>query len=258
MISENHITQSVVFTPPYTMLAEVYDAMMAHVDYKRWAKYIRAILKKESYRNGVLLDIGCGTGEFLRRMLKYKYHLTGCDASFEMIDVARKKLPRMRFHNSSLPQLAEIPHGTYDIIVCLFDTMNYLLDEPQIRRSLESIYQKLRSPGIFIFDVVTRSHCLSHFQNYTQNEVLESQIAYSRESEFDAANDIQLNYIRIFTANGVFEEIHKQRIHDLQSLKQLIVENSPFRLEKMLGDFSFQEGDQNSSRVHFILKKYHD
>lgn len=258
MTSENYTTQSVIFTPPYTMLAEVYDAMMSHVDYKRWAKYVRNILKRENCRDGLLFDLGCGTGEFLKRMRKYNYRLSGCDASFEMIDIARKKLPQIDFHNSALPLLAEIPPDSTDIIVCLFDTMNYLLDEKHLRSSLENIYQKLRSPGIFVFDVVTKSHCLNHFQNYSQNEVLESQIAYSRESQFDAVNDIQLNYIRIFTANGVFEEIHKQRIYDLQFLKQLIVEDSPFRLANTLGDFSFREGDQNSSRVHFILKKCHD
>lgn len=256
MNAENISNLNKIFTPPYTILPKVYDEMMIHVNYKRWAKYVYTILKKEHFKNGTLLDIGCGTGEFIKQMQKYNYDLNGCDSSNEMIDIARKKLPHIDFHYSALPLLFEIPDNEYNIMLCLFDTMNYLQDESVLTNSLQNICQKIKSPGIFIFDVVTKSYCEQHFQNYSENEVLEKKTAYSRVSEFDTNHDVQINYIRIFTPNGIYEEIHKQKIYDLQLIKNIILKETSFNVINMLSDFSLEEADQNSGRVHFVLKKY--
>jgi len=255
MATDDASAQTKIFTPPYTVLATIYDEMMSHVNYKRWAKYIFTILKREHFENGLLLDIGCGTGEFLNKMLKYKSSLDGCDSSIEMLEVAKRKLPQIGFQRSGFPDLKEIPLHKYDIIVCLFDTMNYLLNESELETSFNNVFRKLRSPGIFIFDVVTKSYCQQYFHNYVENEVIEKQIAYARKSMFDPILDMQVNNIRIYTRQGIFEEVHKQKIYDLQFIKDLILEETLFHFIEMLDDFSFQKADQHSGRVHFILKK---
>lgn len=247
--------QTKIFTSPYTVLATIYDEMMAYVNYKRWAKYIFTILKREHFENGILLDIGCGTGEFLKKMLKYEFSLNGCDSSIEMLEVAKKKLPQIDFQRSGLPDLSEIPSQKYDIVVCLFDTINYIFGESELETSLNNVFQKLKSPGIFIFDVVTKSYCQEYFHNYFENEVVEKQVAYARESTFDSIMDIQVNNIRIYTRHGVFEEVHKQKIYNLQFIEYLILEKTNFYLIGMLEDFSFQKANRHSGRVHFVLKK---
>ena len=255
MSVENISNLNKIFTPPYTIVAEVYDEMMTHVNYKRWAKYIRSILKNEKFKSGTLLDIGCGTGEFLKRIQKYNYKISGCDSSVEMIDQAKKKLPNIDIHHSALPLLQEIPENKFDILVCLFDTVNYLPDEAILTSSLQNIYLKIKSPGIFIFDVVTKSYCKQYFQNYQEDEVLAKTTAYSRVSEFDTNRNTQINYIRVYTPTGIFEEIHQQKIYDLQLIRNIILEKTEFEFINMLEDFSFQKANLNSGRVHFVLKK---
>lgn len=255
MSVENISNLNKIFTPAYTIIAKVYDEMMTHVNYKRWAKYIRSILKNEKFRDGNLLDIGCGSGEFLKYMQKYNYYTTGCDRSVEMIDRAKKKLPNIHFLHSALPLLEEIPENKYNIIVCLFDTVNYLPDEETLTNSLQNIYRKIKSPGIFIFDVVTKFYCEQFFQNYHEDEILEKDTAYSRVSEFNADQNIQINYIRVYTPDGIFEEIHHQKIFDLQLIQNIILRKTKFEFINMLEDFSFQQADSNSGRVHFVLKK---
>ncbi|MFQ5584512.1 MAG: class I SAM-dependent DNA methyltransferase, partial [Calditrichia bacterium] len=111
MISETTFNSTITSTPPYSKLAIVFDEMMTNVNYRRWAKYILTILKKENFRKGNLLDIGCGTGQLLSRLSKTRYNLEGCDSSPEMLAVARKKLPDIHFYEVSLPALDEIPSG---------------------------------------------------------------------------------------------------------------------------------------------------
>lgn len=255
MISETTFNSTITSTPPYSKLAIVFDEMMTNVNYRRWAKYILAILKKENFRNGKLLDIGCGTGQLLSRLIKTKYNLEGCDSSPEMLAAARKKLPGIRFIRASLPALDEIPSGKFDIMLCLFDTINYLMEPSALEQSFITIFEKLKRPGIFIFDVVTREHCEKYFQDLSETEIVKKQIAYSRDSFFDRKANIQNNIVRIYTPEGIFEEIHQQRIYNFQLIKEIISKCSDFQLSGCLEDFSFREATNKSSRIHFVLKK---
>ena len=46
----------------YTSFAEVYDQFMDNVPYREWADFLQEILQKEGINDGLVLDLGCGTG----------------------------------------------------------------------------------------------------------------------------------------------------------------------------------------------------
>ena len=46
----------------YTGFAEVYDTFMDNVPYEEWTKYYTGILQENGIRDGLILDLGCGTG----------------------------------------------------------------------------------------------------------------------------------------------------------------------------------------------------
>jgi ubiquinone/menaquinone biosynthesis C-methylase UbiE len=245
----------IIFTPPYTGLAKVYDAMMATVNYRQWAKYIHSILKKERFKTGALLDIGCGTGQFFHFFKKYRYQMEGCDSSPHMIEIAKHKLPYINFFISQIPQLKNVPDSKYDIIICLFDTINYLWELTDVKKALQKIYLKLNKRGIFIFDIVTEAHCQRYFQNFKEREKTPENISYSRESYFDERNKIQNNYIRIYTAEAIFEELHIQKIYDFDDIKKVVINETSFELKSTFEDFSFDEATKKSGRIQFVLRK---
>lgn len=57
--------------------AEIYDVFMKHVDYDGWYRFLRRYMKNK----GTVLDLGCGTVEFTRRLVKDGYSVTGIDIS---------------------------------------------------------------------------------------------------------------------------------------------------------------------------------
>ncbi len=240
----------------YTKIAEVYDRMMLHVNYPRWAAYIEAMLRRADFDTEcALLDIGCGTGRFLGQICKFGFKGDGCDPSAEMLAIARKDLPQARFYQCGFPELEIIPENTYPIITSLYDTINYLPDTLTLEQSLNSVYHKLKTPGIFIFDTVTRLNCHHYFKNYSDSEKLDEKTAYFRESYYDEKENVQYNWIRIHTANGLFEEKHRQYIFSFREIKKVIKQKTKFELAHYYEDFTFQKANRRSGRIHFVLRK---
>ena len=46
----------------YTGFAEVYDLFMEEVPYRQWSRYITELLEEYGICDGLVLDLGCGTG----------------------------------------------------------------------------------------------------------------------------------------------------------------------------------------------------
>ena len=243
-------------TPPYSKLALVYDAMMTHVNYPRWAQYIQAVLFRQKLPQITpFLDVGCGTGKFLAELQKLGIAADGCDASTEMLEIAQTRLPGTTFFHSSLPDLTEIPNKHYRVITCLYDTINYLPGETTVAQALQSIYQKLKAPGVLIFDAVSKYNCQYYFHNFTDSEVINDNLSYFRESFFDAEAAIQHNRIRIYYDQQVFEENHFQKIYDFEVLQEIIQTQTKFKLDKCYEEFSLSRVGKRASRAHFVLRK---
>ncbi len=115
----------------YTLFAKFYDAYVG--DY---AQDIPTCLSLAANCHSPILEIGCGTGRVLLRLLREGYVATGVDISDEMLQIARVKLERHRvndkcvllnhnFVDAPLPQ-------KYGLALVTFYTFNYLPPERQL------------------------------------------------------------------------------------------------------------------------------
>ena len=75
----------------YTGFAEVYDTFMDNVPYEEWAEYVVGLLKKYGIEDGLVLDLGCGTGSLTELLAAKGYDMTGVDFSEEMLEIAMEK-----------------------------------------------------------------------------------------------------------------------------------------------------------------------
>ena len=77
-----------------------------------------------------VLDLACGTGNMAIRLAKRGYKVTGVDSSKDMLDVARDKAAReglcLSFVQQDMRYLES--EKQFDAAVCLFDSLNYLLE----------------------------------------------------------------------------------------------------------------------------------
>ena len=61
----------------YTSFAYVYDTFMDNVPYGEWARHIREKLCEHGVTDGIVLDLGCGTGTMTERLAGYGYDMIG-------------------------------------------------------------------------------------------------------------------------------------------------------------------------------------
>jgi len=112
--------------------------------------YAHYLLFLNSYEFNTLLDVGCGSGDFLRQMsgaLDIQM-AKGIDLSPLMISKTLKQ-----GYNAECLDLCR-ENGTYDVITAVFDMINYLNRE-QLKNFLFCVKSHLNKDGIFLCDINT-------------------------------------------------------------------------------------------------------
>lgn len=154
------------------MFAKIYDLLMADVDYDALLLLIKPYIKKES----TIIDAGCGTGYFLKTLIENGYDAIGIDIDDEMLAIAQEKLVSnhlkapLYHHDLRRPM-----HMKVDVIISLFDVMNYFKG---IKQVIKQIKNGLNENGIFIFDVY-QYDVLKLYNGY--HEIEEDPIYYDWE-----------------------------------------------------------------------------
>ena len=243
---------------PYHALAQIYDYVMRHVEYDKWASYIHSILQRFEHYPRNLVDLACGTGNIALELRSLGYEVSGVDRSASMLQVGREKCRQagadIEFLQRDLRRLDGLGE-TFDAAVCIYDSFNYLLTLTEIQQTLDQIHSILRPDGLLIFDVCTEQNSLRYF-NAVRDTESGPGFTYSRHSYYDRAGHLQMNHFRLrFEGReGVWEEVHTQRIYPL---KQIIaqIEDSPFDLRGTFSGFTFNSGSERSDRIHFVLHR---
>lgn len=138
---------------PFSLLAEVYDAIMSDVEYQDWTEFALALALEAGTHAKSVLDLGCGTGNSSEPFVREGLRVTGIDISPEMIAVARRKLPEATFIEADFTTFSL--GRTFDLVVSIFDSLNNLLEPEDFVRTASRALEHLNPGGAFIFDVNT-------------------------------------------------------------------------------------------------------
>jgi ubiquinone/menaquinone biosynthesis C-methylase UbiE len=123
--------------------------------------YMRQVEKKvilESLKPGLVLDIGCGTGEQSLFLAKRGYHVVGVDISREMLKKANEsaKEEKLKDNPSLVIASAEaLPFRdkSFDGLISIFGVFNHI---PKAEHAFWETHRVLKSGGRAIFTVVNR------------------------------------------------------------------------------------------------------
>ena len=75
----------------YSGFAAVYDTFMDDIPYEKWSRYLTTLLQRYGVHEGLVLDLGCGTGSLTELLADQGYDMIGIDSSEEMLEIAADK-----------------------------------------------------------------------------------------------------------------------------------------------------------------------
>ena len=240
---------------PYEALASVYDLVMDHVDYEEWAAYIRSLLADFHAEPETVLEMGCGTGSFaleFDRLLDCTYHAT--DGSPEMIRVAREKASLFGADvEFSVAQFSSLdPEPAYDLILLLYDGVNYLLTASEIEKTFRRVLSALRPKGMFIFDQSTPANSVNNADVF-EDSGKGGHASYVRRSRFDVETGLHHTSFDLVIEGEAYREHHVQRAYTVEEMTD-IIRRAGFEVVESFEDFTRTPASSASERVQWLLR----
>ena len=244
----------------YTGFAAVYDMFMDNIPYEEWSRYLISLLKEHGIEDGLVLDLGCGTGSVTELLAEAGYDMIGVDLSEEMLQIAMEK--RMESGHDILYLLQDMRefelYGTVRAVVSICDSMNYILEKEELRRVFALVNNYLDPGGIFIFDLNTE---------YKYREILgSSTIAEEREESsfiwentYDEEERMNEYDLTLFIQEEddlyrKYQETHYQKAYSLSEVREAL-EEAGMEFVAVYDAFTREPAREDSERVYVIARE---
>lgn len=245
----------------YSSFAQVYDLFMDNVPYEEWSEYLIGLLREYEVEDGLVVDLGCGTGKMTRLLEKSGYDMIGIDCSEEMLEIAREVQAESANSNILylLQDMREFElYGTVRAVVSICDSINYIIEDEELEQVFRLVNNYLDPKGIFIFDLNTV---------YKYRELLgETTISENREEGsfiwdnfFDEEEQINQYDLTLFIKEEhdlyrKYEETHFQRAYTLERVKELL-EKAGMEFVTAYDAFTKEPVKETSERIYVIARE---
>ena len=244
----------------YESFARVYDLFMDNIPYEDWCDYLQQLLGKYGVTDGLVLELGCGTGSMTELLAERGYDMIGIDNSVDMLEIAMEK--RVRSGRDILYLLQDMRefelYGTVKAVVSVCDSINYVTDPDDLFSVFSLVNNYLDPGGVFIFDLNT---------SYKYRELLgDSVIAENRpqssfiwENWYDEEEKINEYDLTLFIRedSGLYEkyeETHYQRAYETEEICSLL-EEAGMKVEAVYDAFSMDPPKPDSERVYIVARE---
>lgn len=242
----------------YTGFAKAYDTFMDNVPYESWVEFIKEKLGQYGIKEGIMLDLGCGTGTLTGLLSDEGYDMIGVDSSIEMLDIAKQKLGDREDILFLCQDMREFElYGTVRAIVCVCDSINYILEKEELQEVFRLANNYLDPDGVFLFDFRTPS---------SYEEIGDQTIAENREEMSfiwdnyyygdEKINEYELSLF-IREEDNLFRkytEVHYQKAYLLEEIKELIEDSGLIFLEAK-DNYTNEDVTDESGRIVVLARE---
>ena len=244
----------------YTSFAQVYDLFQDNIPYGEWADYLKSLLNEYGVKDGLVLDLGCGTGSITELLAKAGYDMIGVDNSEDMLEIAMDKRSRSGLDILYLLQdMREFElYGTVKAAVSICDSMNYILEKEDLVQVFKLVNNYLDPSGIFIFDMNTEykyTHLLAD-GTFAENREESSFIWENFYDEEERINEYDLTlFIRDEDGRySKYEETHYQKAFEISEVLKAVKE-AGMELVAVYDAFTREPVKETSDRVYFVVRE---
>lgn len=254
----------------YGAIARVYDRLNAEIDYVSWADFVEANFARYlSHKPELLLDLACGTGSMTLELLRRGYDMIGIDASPDMLSVAWERADDQGLEGALflLQDMRSFElYGTVGAVTCCLDSINYLLNENDVRTTFATVHNYLDPDGLFLFDV-NSPYKFKHIygdnayileDELTDEQGLVSSVYCGWQNHYDEETGLCTFDLSLFEEreDGSYDrsdEMQTERCYTKEQLKTLLTETG-FEVLGCFGGWDFSEPLQDCERYYFVAR----
>ena len=146
-------------TTPHASWAKVYDTAYAKAfgsHYEALTRNTASVVRRKCPPPAALIDFGAGTGRLAIPLAQEGYTVTAVEPCPEMLDELRAKDTDRRV-TTVISSMQDFHAGpTFDVALCVFTVLLYLLDREALRSALQAAATCLRPGGWLLLDVPSR------------------------------------------------------------------------------------------------------
>ncbi len=201
-------------------LAQIHDVGFGALA-RAAAAEVQQQLSARGWRDGLVVDLGCGSGIMAELLVQAGYSIYGVDIAEAMIALARQRVPQARFEVGSL---LDVPLPACRAVTAIGECCNYLFDPShsgeRLHTLFERVYAALEPGGIFVFDSATpeRLGGASSQRSWVEGQGW----AVLMQADIDAAQNLLTRRIITFRQTGMHyrrtEETHRLRLLDQHAI----------------------------------------
>lgn len=243
----------------YESFAEVYDLFMDQTPYDLWCAHIIEQFRNYRVPQGLVAELGCGTGKMTRRLAAAGYDMIGIDHSEEMLSVAMEHDATGILYLCQDMRSFEL-YGTVGAIVSVCDSMNYLTATEDLVQVIKLANNYLDPGGIFLFDLNTR---------YKYEQILADHIfaenrdegSFIWENTFDEASGMNEYDLTLYLCEDEktqtyrrYEETHFQRAYTVPEVEAAVVAGG-MKLLAVLDADTMGELTDTTERIYVIARE---
>ena len=247
----------------YTSFAQVYDTFMDNIPYKEGCAYLCRLLAEYGITDGLLAELGCGTGTLTELLSECGFDMIGIDNSPDMLEIAMDK--RAESGHDILYLLQDMRefelYGTVRGIISFCDSINYITDPRELLTVFRLVNNYLDPKGIFFFDFNT---------NYKYETIIGDRViaetrddcSFIWENFYDPEEMMNEYDLTVFVREDEqepdmfrrFQETHFQRGYTLEEMQGFIEEAGLVFLKAYDAD-TLGEVTDTSQRIYCVAQE---
>ena len=226
-------------------LAYIHDARFGEIA-RSAAPVLLSALERAGLEDGLVVDLGCGSGIFAEPIAAAGYDVLGVDVSRPMLRLARRRVPEATFRRRSLHDV-ELPRAV--AVAGIGECFNYFVDRPISERGLASLFRRIHRAllpgGVLLFDMAAPGRVLGAAPAKTHFEASDWAILVTAEE--DRKRNLLTRRITSFRRAGSrywrSEEVHYQKLVGKVVVMRLLRE-AGFRVRSLpgYGELRFPRG----------------
>lgn len=236
--------------------ARIYDEKWQGYAERSWPFLIGQV-RRRCPEARTWLDLCCGTGTTARSACENGFVVLGVDASNHQIQHAKRRAPEARFVCEDIRRFE--PPASFDVITCLFDSLNYVVQPEDLANLFQHIATWLVYRGLFLFDINTdvglreRKLPLSSIDEPGRTVLIET--SYDAEQELGHCRIT--GFVRSASKYHQFQEEHIQRGYRPDDIERMLRE-AGFQWRRYDGaDFTPLAKADQTGRILYVCRQRH-